>query len=243
MPRIKMKAAPPTDEERAAKKVKKDLGAKTRAHIRYKATGADGKLFNVPGVTTVTGQINKPFLVGWANRLGLEGIDSTKYTEEAREIGNAAHYLIESKLRGEEPNMDDFTLRQIDRATFGVKAFDDWAKQHTLKPQLLEAVFVSDEFKYGGQLDYYGLLDDVPTLLDFKTSSDIYKEYTYQVAAYWNLLRENGHPVKGVRILRIGRTEDEGFDEYTFTGVQITKGFRVFKALLSLYWTMKENKL
>lgn len=238
MARIKNVAAP-TEAERAAKKARKDLGSKTKAHIRYKTSAGE----SVPGVTTITGQINKPFLVGWANRLGLDGIDSTKYTDEARDIGNAAHYLIESKLRGEEPNVDDFTMNQIKRASYGVKAFDDWAKEHTVEPQLLEAAFVSDELRYGGQIDFYGLLDGVPTLLDFKTSSDLYPEHGWQVSGYWKLLRLHGHPVKAVRILRIGRTPDEGFDEHVLTGTQVTKGFRVFEALLNFYWVHKENKM
>jgi hypothetical protein len=243
MPRIKMKAAPPTDEERAAKKARKDLGTKTKAHIRYSIL-VDGKKFNVPGVTTITGQMNKPFLVGWANRLGLDGIDSGKYTDEARDIGSAAHYLIESKLRGEEPNMDDFTMNQIKRAAFAVEAFDQWAAEHTVEPQLLEAVFVSEKYKYGGQIDFYGLLDKVPTILDFKTSSDLYPEHAWQVAGgYWNLLKENGHEVKGIRILRLGRTPDEGWDEHVISGVQTIKAWKMFRALLELYWTHKANKL
>jgi hypothetical protein len=234
MPRIK---ATKTPEEREAAKAKKDLGSKTRAHIRYKL--ADGKT-NVPGVTTITGQINKPFLVGWANRLGLEGIDSSKYTDEAREIGNAAHYLIESKLRGEEPNVDDFSMTQITKAAFGVRAFDEWAAQHTVEPKLLEAVFVSEELHYGGQLDFFGDVDGLPTLLDLKTSSDLYPEHAFQLGAYWNLLREHGYTIKGARILRIGRSESEGFDDHVLSGVQVANAFKVFRALLNLYWVKRE---
>jgi hypothetical protein len=214
----------------------KDLGPTTRAHIRYKL--ADGT--NVPGVTTITGQLNKPFLVGWANRLGLEGIDSSRYTEEAQKIGSAAHYLIEAKLRGEEPDVEDFTMAQLTKAGFGVGAFDKWASEHTVKPEILEGVFVSETYRYGGQLDFYGLVDGVPTLLDFKTSSALYPEHRTQVSGYWQLLREHDYPVKAVRVLRIGRSEEEGFDEVSFTGVQIRNGWLIFQKLLELYWLRKE---
>ena len=43
---------------------------KYKAHTRYELK--DGTY--VPGTTTITGLENKPFLVPWANRLGLEGI-------------------------------------------------------------------------------------------------------------------------------------------------------------------------
>ena len=51
---------------------------KTNAHTIYKLANGD----IVPGVTTITGRISKPFLVKWANNLGLEGIDYDKYMSE-----------------------------------------------------------------------------------------------------------------------------------------------------------------
>ena len=48
-----------------------------RQHTVYKlASGA-----RVPGVTTVLSVLNKPALVPWANKLGLEGIDVRKYVD------------------------------------------------------------------------------------------------------------------------------------------------------------------
>jgi len=51
---------------------------RSRAHITYKL--ADG--VPVPGVTTILSVLNKPALVKWANNLGLQGIDSSKYVDE-----------------------------------------------------------------------------------------------------------------------------------------------------------------
>ncbi len=44
---------------------------RSKVHTRYKLK--NGLL--VPGVTTVTGVLDKPALIIWANRLGLQGID------------------------------------------------------------------------------------------------------------------------------------------------------------------------
>ena len=55
---------------------------KSKAHQRYKL--ADGT--QVPGVTTITGQLNKPALIIWANRLGLQGIDSTNTKQNGERI-------------------------------------------------------------------------------------------------------------------------------------------------------------
>ena len=59
----------------------------SRAHTRYYTT--DGTL--VPGSTTITGLLNKPALVKWANNLGLQGIDSSKYVDKAARVGTLIH--------------------------------------------------------------------------------------------------------------------------------------------------------
>ena len=69
--------------------MKDKLKKASKAHIRYKLK--DGTV--VPGATTITGLLNKPFLITWANRLGLEGIDSTKYRDAAADIGTLAHQI------------------------------------------------------------------------------------------------------------------------------------------------------
>jgi hypothetical protein len=220
----------------------KDLGKAVRAHIKYKAHDEEGREINVPGVTTITGQMNKPFLVGWANRLGLEGIDSQAYTAESQKIGTAAHGLIEADLRGDEFDLSDFTPNQIDKARYGFEEFKKFRALHTIEPLLLEQAFTSDKYRYGGQLDFYGLVDGVPTLMDFKTSASLYPEHGWQVSAYYALLREAGHEVKGARLLRIGRSAEEGFDDHVFNGVQIVNAFKIFVALLNVYWVRKSVK-
>ena len=144
-----------------------------KAHVRYKTS--DGTV--VPGATTITGLLNKPFLVTWANRLGLEGIDSSKYTDEAAKIGTLAHALIQSHLTAEELDMSDFSPVQVDQAENAILSFFEWKKKHELEPLQCEAPFVSDEMKYGGTIDCYCLLDGKATLLDFKTGKAIYDEY------------------------------------------------------------------
>lgn len=225
----------------AAKKGRKDLGKSTRAHIRYKSHDAEGKEFNVPGVTTVTGQYNKPFLVGWANRLGLEGYDSQLYTEEAQKIGSAAHEMVEADLQEREPDLAEYTAAQLERARYGFGEFKKWRSEHVVVPILTETPLISERFKYGGTLDFYGLVDEVPTLMDFKTSGDLYPEHGWQVGGLSILLQENKYELKGARLLRIGRSEEEGFDDHVMNGVQVARARRVFLALLNLYWTKKEN--
>src|SRR5439155_21898181 len=56
-----------------------DFGDKVKAHVRYYTSKGE----QVPGVTTILSVLNKPALVSWANRMGLQGIDTHKYVDEA----------------------------------------------------------------------------------------------------------------------------------------------------------------
>lgn len=214
-----------------------DFGKKVLAHTRYYA--ADGK--RIPGVTTVLGELAKPQLVGWANRLGLQGIDSNKYSDEAKLIGTLAHHLIQHQFSGETPDTSDFSANQIARANNAVAAFRAWLKGKKLEPILIEAQFVSEEFRFGGTVDCLGWLDGTMTLIDYKTSSGIYEDHVFQVGGYWRLLVEHGHEIKGARILHLPRNEEEGFSEKVLTGQQVLHGWQVFEHALAIYQLRKKR--
>jgi hypothetical protein len=193
------------DDKKAKRRKKEDFGEKVKAHIRYRL--ADGTI--VPGSTTILGVLDKPALVGWANRLGLEGIDSRKYVTEAAEIGTLAHYRVACDMRGIEPDLKDFTPEQVRRSDFSIVTWQRFKKGKTLEPLCIEAPFISEAHRFGGTVDWYGLVDGEPTLIDCKTSSGIYDEHKAQTASYAKLLRENGKPVKRAIVLRLGRTEED----------------------------------
>ena len=94
----------------------------SKAHIVYKTP--DGT--RVPGATTITGLLNKPYLVKWANNLGLEGIDSSKYTDEAAAVGTLAHEMVQAHLQRTEVDTSRFSPIQVDLASNAVLSFLEW---------------------------------------------------------------------------------------------------------------------
>jgi hypothetical protein len=214
--------------------MKDKLKPVSKAHIRYKTS--EGKI--VPGATTITGLLNKPYRIKWANDLGLEGIDSSTYTDEAAKVGTLAHALIQADLQGEELDMKQYSPIQIDLAENAVLSWYEWKKAHQIEPIACEVPFVSDKMRYGGTVDCYCRLDGKPTLLDFKTGKAIYPEYFVQLAAYAELLREAGHPLEECRILRVGRDATEGFEERSVADTR--KWFQIFRNLLEIYFIKKE---
>lgn len=214
---------------------KKDPLKKTsRAHTIYRL--ADGT--RVPGSTTITGLLNKPFLMRWHNTMGLEGIDTSKYVDAAARIGTLSHQMVQDSLQGQETDTSDYSKNEISLAENAILSFFSWKKQHEIEAILCETPMVSEAFRYGGTVDCYCKLDSIPTLLDFKTGKTIYQDHFVQLAAYKNILVEHGYPVEQCRILRIGRDESEGFEERSIEST--AKYFDIFKNLLSVYYLKKE---
>jgi hypothetical protein len=201
-----------------------------QAHVIYKLK--DGT--RVPGTTTITGLLDKPALVGWANDLGLQGISARDYVDSMAGVGTLAHALCVSMFTGElSEDMNEYAPKEVHLAMNSAAKFRAWMDKHEFKPILIETALVSEEHRFGGTIDMYGELDGVPALIDLKTGKAIYSEMVYQLAAYRQLLIEHGHTVDNVRIVRIGRDESEGFEEQIFGNLD--KAWRVFWHLRQIY--------
>lgn len=207
------------------------MNDKTRYAAHPKQVLADGT--KAVSVTTALGILAKPALIPWANRLGLQGIDSSKYVDSKARIGTLAHALILADLRGIEPDPREFTAVEMDQAENAVLKWFCWRKLHVIEPILVETGMVSETFRYGGIIDCFGLVDGVPTLLDFKTGKAIYDEHAYQLSAYRQMLIELGHEVQVSRILQIGREESEAFSERSWTNLD--REFEIFRHALAIY--------
>lgn len=211
-------------------------GNKVKAHIRYKNRKGE----SIPGTTTITGLLAKPALIKWANNLGLQGIDSTKYRDKMADIGILAHYLIMCHLK-EIPEkvkleaITEYSKDDIDKAENCVLSYFEWEKGHKIEPIIVESPLVSESFQFGGTVDCFCKLDGEPILLDFKTGKGIWPEMFYQLGAYFELLKENEYAVGGARILRIGRSEDEGFEERGIAIVELDHNWEIFETLRKLY--------
>jgi len=209
---------------------------RARAHTTYTLT--DGTV--VPGVTTVLQVLSKPALVTWANKLGLAGIDSTKFVDEKAAIGELAHRMIADHLRGAETDTSEYSKQQIGQAENAVLSFLEWAKHKEISPLIVEEPMVSEEYRFGGTPDCLASIDGELTLLDIKTSAAIFPEMLVQVAAYRQLVIERGHIPYKLIILRVGRTADEGFEERLVNHVD--KRWEMFLHCLAIYNLQKELK-
>lgn len=205
----------------------------TSVHIVYKK--ADGT--RVPSVTTYLGVLAKPALIHWAWELGVQDLDYRKVRDQAGDIGTLVHYMILSQLTNVEPDLESYTVDELLAVESPMSKFHEWYSEHTVEPILVETSLVSEEFSFGGTPDFYGKVNGKLTLLDFKTGKSIYQEAFYQVAAYTKLLEEHGYPVETTRILRVGKSDNEGFEERSVGDLE--NSWRVFLACREIYELQK----
>lgn len=210
----------------------------TKVHTRYK--NSEGKV--VPSVTTILGVLGKPALIHWAWKLGLEGEDYKKFRDKTAEAGTLAHAICAQTYGGPEPDYKKYSQEIISLAENAVIKFYDWNDEHSINPILIEEPLISEEHQFGGTIDFYGEFDGRLALIDFKTSKALYEEHYHQLAAYYQLLKENGNQVDIVRVLRIGRTEDEGFEDHQITEAQLTLHWELFTHCKEIYRLQKELK-
>jgi hypothetical protein len=225
--------------------------ATTAAHQRYRSKTKflkNGKGIIFPGVTTIVGILNKPALVPWANKLGLQGIDVKRFVDDKADIGILAHAMIIDKLMERETDTTQYSKAQIDSAENACLSFYAWQESHRLNVMFGEMPLVSEKYEFGGQFDIVGTVqmngETTIDLLDLKTGSGIYEEHYYQLGGYWILLEENDIHPQQIRILNIPRSEDENFQEVTMSGRMIELAKEMFLDCLSIYKRKKEvNRL
>lgn len=210
---------------------------RAKAHIIYKQLS--GRI--VPGITTITGMLTDAnILARWANKLGLQGYDSSKYVDELADIGTLVHYLIECDLQGYEPYLKDFTLSQIEQAQ---KIFHEkyikWRDQHEIVVLAMERPLVSELYTFGGTGDLFCFMDGKLTYIDVKTSKGCYLNHKVQSVACARLWEERvGDTIEDVRILRVGRNEAEGFEDIHISNWD--KMWELFLKCLDVYHLKKE---
>lgn len=125
-------------------------------------------------------------------------------TKEAAESGTIAHDYIKNFICGvEQPKELVLALKKDENAKNSIKAFNEWQKKHNIEWLASELVIGSSLHEFGGTLDGIAYVDNIPSLIDFKTSNQFSPDYALQTVAYFLALNEMGLKVLQRIILRI----------------------------------------
>lgn len=217
----------------------------------------DGK--KVDGTTGILGVIAKPALMYWAVNVTIaylqkcfqagemydevqikkffDGAKSAhrKKSSEAADIGTMVHNWIRDHIAGKKPKTPVNTI--IKNA---INQFLSWEKDHNVKFLESEKVVYSREHNYAGTLDFIAEVDGEIKIGDFKTSTGIWDEYWYQLAAYQQAYMEEypGLKIAGGIIVRCGKDGSLEVAERT----DYEKNVIAFNSALALYRRINELK-
>lgn len=219
-----------------------------------------------PTVTQILGTtINKPFLVPWAYKIGVEAVHmmgdeeferfrsedfsdalkiaksvqtTTSIRDAAGDRGTAIHDALERYAKhGEVPLPVDFDEADQPRITGLAK----WIVEN--RPEYLgaEVRTASLEHRYVGTLDAYvrfekGAYSGKLARIDYKTSKSIYPENFVQLEAYEQAEIECGEPESDVRlVVHIPQSGNCTLHESTAT-------FHDFACHVALYRSLKDRE-
>lgn len=152
-----------------------------------------------------------------------------RISREAAGLGTRVHewiraYIIES-INLRKPTFNDYLpkllpLPEDTQVRKGCEAFLDWRKEHKVFFTETERKIYSRKYSYAGTLDAVATVNGTPAIIDFKTSSGIYNEMRFQLAAYrcaWNEEHDDGQATECwlVRLdKKTGEVEAAKFDDY-----------------------------
>lgn len=157
--------------------------------------------------------------------------------DEAADIGTQAHNWIESFLKGENPEWPENP-----HVRNSCEAAVKWIESHHWETVEIEKQIYHPGYGYAGILDWWVLIDGVPSIPDWKTSKYIYSSYRYQTAAYLKAVElETGERIQDRWILRIDKNTGE-FEDLRLPRKDLAKDFRCFNAALELYKRDKQLK-
>jgi len=185
--------------------------------------------------------------------------------DKALDVGSQVHAFIELYLNA-KINKSETILKMVDKyeklsgeVQNAFDAFQNWEKDHNLKPIELEKTVYGD--RWAGTLDFYGYFDDKLYVIDWKTSKPknkktgkgIYPEMRYQVAAYRSArtylptekpkdfdehaakeAKRLSNPIEGCGVLRLDKTT--GICDWCDTSKTYEQDLRVFNRMVDLYF-------
>ena len=225
------------------------------------------------GTTTALGVLHKPALLPWAVKMTITHLESClkpgiiydeieiknmledakfahkRRSSNAMDVGTGVHSWIQQHVAGLKPPMPVNQLMQN-----AIGAFLKWEKDHKVKFLESERLLYSKKHNYAGTLDFIAKVDGKIKIGDFKTSTGIYDEMWFQVAAYLQAYLEEfpSKEVVGGIIVRIGKDgaleigerkdKDGKILENGDYIADVKKNAAVFNAALTIYRRQAELK-
>lgn len=171
----------------------------------------DGALY--PRVTSILGVLDKPGLAQWRGRVG--NVEANRVSTAGREIGTRFHEIAADinrglhQQRGWQPPEDLRTMAY---------AYIDWLNARVSEVVEVERLVVSNRRTYAGTCDLVAIMrgDELPTVLDIKTSNQVSPDWPLQLIAYKLALAEEGIYTMRRIVVRVPKKGEILAEEYEY---------------------------
>jgi hypothetical protein len=203
-------------------------------------------------VSEVISFAEKPFLLNWARKLALQGLDHNRVSLLGRYAGRIMHYEFEQKYGNSlEPMGKDVQEAYADpeAVEHGGVAWGklrEWANEkfqvcYDYDPRMFRVEFPieDEELKVRARLD---LVFNSGYLYDWKSSRHLYAESILELGAYdylWNR-KYPDTPLVGWTIVRCCHEDDSPAEVYEFEESDIKKAGLTFAAMVPAVRAYKE---
>ena len=216
----------------------------------------------LPSVTTILKVLNKPALVQWAANMALSNVRPVLEALKAGAMNPDSldiDQIIKSAKSEHKTVMDEAAdlgtqMHRHIADSMMLFGWEKWKEQGIIPSSLfhawdaycwwrsdykVKAIAVEQEVyhssRFAGTLDFYGTVGDKLFIIDFKSSSGIWPEYSMQIAAYWKAWVEmTSSRVDGWGILRLDKkTGEPEWKEYSLDEMEVA--FQKFNHVLQYF--------
>jgi hypothetical protein len=171
-----------------------------------------------PSVTNLTGMLDKPALMKWANRIGLEGVSLDEYRLKSTSHGKQLHKAIEDYL--------------IHGKDFENYLFGDRFKSFMSDKELIGVEQSVGNEHFMGRYDIKLKHNGVVYICDFKSNHKrVYFENILQLAAYRMADGCDKIAVISIPDLNVFPIEIEDFTPYERVLVNLSEIYKIQKSL------------
>lgn len=182
-------------------------------------------------VTTLLGKLSKQGIMEWRKAVGEE--KANKISSQAARRGTNLHQICEDYI-GNKP---EFLKDKLPNVVSMFKDIQPLIDQHITSVHGIEIPLYSHKLQTAGRCDLFCSFDNVPTILDFKTSSKPKKKewitsYFMQATCYAMMVYER----KGIKVpqlaimIAVENEEPQLFVEQTET--YLTQTYKFFQSCI-----------
>ena len=176
--------------------------------------------------------------------LETAGERGTRVHEAFRDLVNGVEVRIDSKYPSESSSgrFEPLTNEEWDFISCGVR----WLAMADLQVNAQDIGVFSLVHGYAGTVDFLGMVKNVLSMPDWKTSTRIWDEYKLQTAAYYTALLEMQDPryitPDRTGIVRFAPGRESGYEEKWWDAAETREHFDVFLGSKKIYELNKPAK-